>query len=97
MMIKNYNFEAMKEPERRKIAVEAFRLELCDLQYHLRRAGHSAFGGHYMDWMLMDDYNLKKVSVEHGEAPLHDMYENINNMQEKVMQVLLCTAQYDKK
>lgn len=96
-MLSNYDFANIKEPDRRRIAIEAFRLELCDVLYYLRRARFSSFGSHSMNWMLAGDYGLDKVLNKYGDGPMHDIYEEIGVIEKVVMDILLCTADYGDK
>ncbi len=85
-MLKNYNFDNIEEPARKKIAIEALRLELCDVLYHLRRASHSAFGSNYMEAMLQCDYGLV------GSEYPNELYLEIDEMIKKVTKILLGTS-----
>jgi hypothetical protein len=96
-MLSNYDFESIKEPHRRRIAIEAFRLQLCDVLYHLRRAEHASFGAHDMNYMLARDYRLNKVLDKYGDGPMHDIYGQIGDISKAVMDILLFTEGYGEE
>jgi len=96
-MIENYNFETLKDPDRRKFAIEAFRLGMCDALCHLQRAGQRSWESYGMNYLLKTEYGLDKVFTEHGEESLNDVYLEIRALEEKVMKILLCTSDYKEK
>lgn len=97
-MLNNYNFNTIKEPARKAIMIEAFRLCMCDMLYHVRRARSYSFEGHGLNYMLKADYGLDKTLPENDRCPFDELYRlDLGDLEKKIMDLLMCTSEYGKK